>query len=41
MSEKKKKRQYNVQNLKPIQKGQLSKDEAKRRGSLGGKNVHK
>lgn len=37
MSEKKKKRQYNVQNLKPIQKGQLSKDEAKRRGSLGGK----
>lgn len=27
----------NVQNLKPIKKGQLSKEEAKRRGSLGGK----
>lgn len=27
----------NEQNLKPIKKGQLSKEEAKRRGSLGGK----
>ena len=27
----------NEQNLKPIQKGQLSKEEAKRRGSIGGK----
>lgn len=27
----------NEQNLKPIKKGELSKDEAKRRGSLGGK----
>lgn len=27
----------NEQNLKPIQKGQLSKEEAKRRGSNGGK----
>lgn len=27
----------NEQNLKPIQKGQLSKEEAKKRGSAGGK----
>lgn len=27
----------NSENLKPIQKGQLSKEEAKRRGSIGGK----
>lgn len=27
----------NEQNLRPIRKGELSKDEAKRRGSLGGK----
>ena len=27
----------NEQNLRPIQKGELSKEEAKRRGSLGGK----
>lgn len=27
----------NEQNLKPIQKGELTKEEAKRRGSLGGK----
>lgn len=27
----------NESNLKPIQKGELSKEEAKRRGSLGGK----
>lgn len=27
----------NVQNLKPIKKGDLSKEEAKKRGSIGGK----
>lgn len=27
----------NEKNLKPIEKGQLSKEEAKRRGSIGGK----
>jgi len=27
----------NEQNLKPIQKGELTKEEAKRRGSIGGK----
>lgn len=37
MNEKKENKQYNVQNLKPIQKGQLSNAEAKRRGSIGGK----
>jgi hypothetical protein len=27
----------NIENLKPIQKGELSKEEAKKRGSIGGK----